>query len=130
MITTRQTEVARHRLEAERVRLEEVRDSVLEEAAPEVVGAMAAQELSSADQHPADIGTELFEREKDLSILEQVAAELGDVDRAVRRLADGKYGVCEACGKPIGAARLEARPATTLCVDDQARVERFNGHGR
>jgi DnaK suppressor protein len=130
MITARQTQSARHRLEAERARLEEVRTSLLEEAAPEVVSAMAAQELSNADQHPADIGTELFEREKDLSILEQVSAELADVERAIRRLDDGTYGVCEACGGPIGTERLHARPAATLCVGDQARLERSNGHGR
>jgi RNA polymerase-binding protein DksA len=130
VITTRQQQTARNRLEAERARLEDVRASLLEEAAPEVVGAMAAQELSSADQHPADIGTELFEREKDLSILEQVAAELNGVEQAIRRVDDGTYGVCDTCGRPIGAERLQARPAATLCVEDQARLERSNGHGR
>src|SRR5438876_408008 len=62
-------------------------------------------ELSSNDQHPADIGSETFEREKDLSILEQVEAELADVEHALRRLEDGTYGICEACGQPIDEAR-------------------------
>ena len=82
-----------------------------------------------SDQHPADVGTEMFEKEKDISILEQVTSELSDVDRALQRLDAGTYGVCEACGKPIGAERLRARPAATYCVRDQAMIERANGHG-
>jgi RNA polymerase-binding transcription factor DksA len=81
-------------------------------------------ELSALDQHPADIGTETFEREKDLSIIERVEAELADVEHALRRLDEGTYGTCEACGKPIGDARLDAMPAARLCLDDQARAER------
>jgi RNA polymerase-binding transcription factor DksA len=81
-------------------------------------------EISSYDQHQADLGTETFEREKDLSILEQVEAELADVAHALERLDDGTYGVCEACGKPIGDERLEALPAARFCVNDQALAER------
>ena len=40
------------------------------------------------------------------------------------RLANGSYGICEACGKPIGAARLAARPATRFCIEDQQGAER------
>jgi len=43
---------------------------------------------------------------------EQVAA----VDDALRRLAEGRYGVCDRCGQPIGAERLAARPAAVTCV--------------
>jgi DnaK suppressor protein len=81
-------------------------------------------DLSGADQHMADAGTETFEREKDMSILSGVEAELADVEWALRRLADGTYGTCQACGRPIGAARLEARPATRFCIEDQSRKER------
>jgi RNA polymerase-binding transcription factor DksA len=70
------------------------------------------------------MGTETFEREKDLSILEQVEAELGDIEHAIRRLDDGTYGTCEVCGRPIDDARLEALPATRLCLDHQAEAER------
>jgi DnaK suppressor protein len=81
-------------------------------------------DLSGADQHMADAGTETFEREKDMSILSGVEAELADVEWALRRLADGTYGTCQACGRPIGAARLDARPATRFCIEDQSRKER------
>ena len=112
-------------LEADRVRLERIRDGVSEEQG---LGSESQQsslsELSSLDQHNADIATETFEREKDESILEQVEGELVDIERALGRIADGTYGTCEACGKPIGDARLEAIPTARFCVEDQARVER------
>jgi RNA polymerase-binding transcription factor DksA len=113
---------ARARLEDERVRLEEVRESL--DGLGEESERESLSELSGADQHQADIGTETFDREKDLSILEQVEAELADVAHALERLDDGTYGVCEACGKPIGDERLEALPAARFCVNDQALAER------
>jgi RNA polymerase-binding transcription factor DksA len=78
-------------------------------------------ELAAYDQHQADIGTETFEREKDFSLLEQLEAELDDLDRAMRKIEEGTYGICEACGKEIPPERLEAMPGTRLCVEDQAR---------
>jgi RNA polymerase-binding transcription factor DksA len=81
-------------------------------------------ELSHMDQHQADVGTETFEREKDLSILENVEAELADIEHALARLNDGTYGTCEASGLPIDEARLDAMPATRLCLEDQAQAER------
>ena len=83
----------------------------------------AISELSGYDQHQADVGSETFEREKDLSILERVEGELDDVEHALRRLEEGTYGTCEACGRTIGDARLEVQPAARFCVDDQARAE-------
>ena len=116
------SDVARSRLEAERIRLEEVRsgfDGLNDESERENLS-----ELSGADQHQADVGTETFEREKDLSILEQVEAELTDVARALERINDGTYGTCEACGQPIADERLEAVPAARFCLEDQAEAER------
>jgi len=114
---------ARSHLEAERERLSTVRDGFddegLDTSETESVG-----ELSSIDQHPADLGTETFEREKDVSIIEQVVAELADVEYALHRLDEGTYGICAACGKPISDARLDAMPAARLCLDDQALAER------
>jgi RNA polymerase-binding transcription factor DksA len=73
--------------------------------------------------HSADIASETFEREKDFSILEQVEAELADVQRALQRLDDGSYGSCEACHAPIPDERLEAQPATRFCVSHQVEAE-------
>ncbi|HEX6208331.1 MAG TPA: TraR/DksA C4-type zinc finger protein [Actinomycetota bacterium] len=82
---------------------------------------------SAVEDHPADVATETFERAKDLSIVEQLEDRLADVDRALERIEDGSYGVCEACGKPIVRERLAAIPAARFCVEDQARLEASGG---
>jgi len=115
---------ARKLLSEERARLERVRKGVYDELGDPAEERTALAETSSADQHPADVGTERFEREKDLSIIANLDAELVDVESALRRLRAGEYGNCEMCGRPIGEDRLKARPATRFCVKDQALVER------
>jgi len=117
------TDEARRRLEDERTRLEGVRETFADEHLHEETETENLSELSGLGQHQADTGTETFEREKDLSILERVESELSDVEHALSRLDDGTYGRCAACGKPIGDTRLEAMPATRFCVDDQAVAE-------
>jgi RNA polymerase-binding transcription factor DksA len=80
-------------------------------------------ELSKVDQHPAELGSETFERELELTTLTIVQGELKDIDDALRRLDAGTYGICEECGKPIDEARLEAVPWARYCIVDQARIE-------
>lgn len=77
-----------------------------------------------AGGHVADAGSEMFERSRDLSIVHDIDARLVDVEHARARLSNGTYGTCEACGKPIGAERLAARPATRFCIEDQQGAER------
>jgi DnaK suppressor protein len=117
---------AARRLEEERTRLQGIREGIQreqEEGTSETGG-----ELSSFDQHPGDSGTETFEMEKNVSLLEQVDDELAEVEAAVQRLDRGTYGTCQACGRPIGDARLEAMPAARFCVEDQAKAERQAGY--
>jgi DnaK suppressor protein len=120
---------ARKRLEQERERLEAVRDGIRRDQGT-AADAEAAGELSSVDQHPGDLGTETFEQEKNLSLLEQVQDELLQIEAAFERLERGTYGTCQACGRPIGKERLEALPATRFCIDDQAKAERELGSPR
>jgi DnaK suppressor protein len=120
---------ARKRLEQERVRLEGVRDGLRRDQG-ERSQADAAGELSSVDQHPGDLGTETFEQEKNISLLEQVEDELLQIEAAFERLDRGTYGTCQVCGRPIGRERLEALPATRFCIDDQAKAERELGSPR
>ena len=111
---------ARQRIDEERRRIE----TLIAEREAEGLGEAEAEgmsELSSHDQHQADLGTETFEREKDFSLLEQLEAELNDLDHALRKLDDGTYGRCEACGKEIPTERLDVLPGARLCVEDQAR---------
>ncbi|HEV7862512.1 MAG TPA: TraR/DksA C4-type zinc finger protein [Acidimicrobiia bacterium] len=77
----------------------------------------SVSELSSLDQHLADLGTETFEREKDFSLLEQLEAEIEDLDAALRKVDEGTYGICEICGKAIEPERLEAIPGTRTCIE-------------
>jgi len=114
---------ARDRLTEERGRLEQIRSGFDAEHLHDESEDESTSELSHLAQHSADVGSETFEREKDFSILEQVEAELADVDRALRRLDDGTYGTCEACRQPIGDDRLEAMPAARFCVAHQSEAE-------
>jgi RNA polymerase-binding transcription factor DksA len=117
-------EAMRGQLGAEQDRLRALRDEFIDGGLTTQSEEDSLAELSSSAQHQADIGTETFDRERDVSILEQVEAELADVELALRRLDDGTYGTCEACGRLIGDSRLEAKPEARLCLDDQAMAER------
>ena len=115
---------ARTLLLEEQERLQLIRNSLAQEPVDGLSARDALGEISFADQHPADVASETFEREKDVSILGNVDEQLRDVEGALKRLDDGTYGRCEICGKDIGDERLRARPEARYCVDDQARVER------
>jgi RNA polymerase-binding transcription factor DksA len=114
---------ARSMLDSERQRLDALRADFVQQGLTSESEEASLAELSSLDQHQADVGTETFNRERDLSILERIEAELVDVEHALRRLDDGTYGICEACGRLIDDDRLEAMPATRFCLDDQATAE-------
>lgn len=83
----------------------------------------STSELSTYDNHPADVASETFERSKDFSLREDAMNLINAVDHALDRIEQGKYGVCEVCGKQIPVARLAAIPYTTQCVDCKAKDE-------
>ena len=118
------TDGARRRLEEEQGRLEELRAGYEREHLTDESEDENISELSHQPLHQADMGTETFNRERDLSILERVEAELADVEHALHRLDEGTYGICEACGGDIGEDRLEAMPEARFCLNDQALAER------
>jgi RNA polymerase-binding transcription factor DksA len=111
-------------LEDERARLQQIRASLAMEPVDPEAEDRALGELSSTDQHVADLASETFERERDQSILAHVDEKLADVDRAMEQLENGTYGRCEVCGRPIDADRLLARPAARRCLEDQEKAER------
>jgi len=109
-------EHARHLIGSERERLEGlIRDRETETGIGHESETGSISELSSLDQHQGDIGTETFEREKDFSLLEQLEAEINNLDAALRKIDEGTYGRCEVCSKEIGPERLEAMPGTRTC---------------
>ena len=113
----------REQLLAEQVSLEEELQEI-EKRAAHVDESDRATELSSYEDHPADLASETFEREKDLAIGESVQHTLHKVINALEKLDRGTYGRCDACARPIKKARLRALPFATLCVECQARLER------
>ncbi|AEG60566.1 sporulation protein, yteA family [Desulforamulus ruminis DSM 2154] len=80
-------------------------------------------ELSTYDNHPGDVGTEMFERGKDFALREEAMTTLGAIDDALDKMEKGRYGQCEVCGREIAVDRLEAVPYTTQCVDCKAKDE-------
>jgi len=80
-------------------------------------------EISDYDDHPADIATETFEREKDRALRENARETIERVEAALQKMENGTYGLCDICGQPIPAGRLDAVPYATLCVKCQADVE-------
>ncbi|GAB6932541.1 TraR/DksA C4-type zinc finger protein [Calditerricola satsumensis] len=74
-------------------------------------------ELAAYDNHPADLGSEMYEREKDVALLEHDERQLEAIERALARIEAGTYGRCEVCGEPIPLERLEALPTAHTCVE-------------
>ena len=114
-------------LDAEEIRLRRLLGALVAAGVGEG-GALAGGELAGVSQHPADRGTDTFEREFDTTLAHDVGDELTAVLDARRRLAEGRYGRCERCGIPIGVARLEAVPATRFCLRHEERFELGGPH--
>lgn len=81
------------------------------------------QEDSMVDNHPADLGTETFERSKDVGLRRLLLRRIHEIDDALERMAAGTYGICEECGQPIDPERLKAFPSATTCITCQERRE-------
>jgi RNA polymerase-binding protein DksA len=84
-------------------------------------------ETDAADQHPADDASEMFEREKNMTVRVTLERSLDEVNAALQKFDDGTYGICDVCGKPIGEKRLRAFPAATHCIEDQAKIDQQQG---
>jgi RNA polymerase-binding transcription factor DksA len=81
-------------------------------------------ELSHYGTHMADAGSDSYDRDFALSILSQEQDALYEIDEALKRLEEGRYGTCEMSNKPIPKARLEAIPFARYSVECQAQLER------
>lgn len=78
-------------------------------------------ELSTIDNHPADIATEMFERGKDIALQEQMDLHRERIDAALAAMIDGSYGRCAVCGEDIPEKRLSALPDTLYCIQHSPR---------
>ncbi|WP_156290251.1 TraR/DksA C4-type zinc finger protein [Oceanobacillus salinisoli] len=77
----------------------------------------SVSELSNYDNHPGDLGTELFERGKDTALNEHAEKELKEINEALHAIEEGTYGICTKCGADIPFERLAAVPTTDRCVE-------------
>lgn len=78
-------------------------------------------ELSMIDNHPADMGTEMFDKEKTFALLGNEKNILKQIDSAADRIKNGTYGVCELCGKEIPEERLKFMPYAVRCVKCESK---------
>jgi DnaK suppressor protein len=81
----------------------------------------AAQSANGDDEHDPEGATIAFEREHAAALARQARQHLAEIDAALARLADGRYGRCEQCGSAISPARLAARPAAATCISCAGR---------
>jgi DnaK suppressor protein len=73
---------------------------------------------------PLDLADRSRYQEISLNRLENLQKWLAEVEGALQRLSEGRYGICVRCGKPINPERLAAIPATAYCIKCQAHLER------
>ena len=117
--------------------LEGFRDAILAKRR-EIVGDMSSMErealrsssgtnLSNLPIHMADMGTDNYEQEFTLGLMEKDRKLLRDLNDALAKIQNGTYGICEGTGKPISRARLEAQPWARFSIEYARKVER---HGR
>jgi DnaK suppressor protein len=76
------------------------------------------------DEEYADAGTATFERERDLSLENNIKDLLDKIGKALERIENGTFGICERCGRPIEKARLKALPYASLCLKDKQAESR------
>jgi RNA polymerase-binding protein DksA len=113
--------------------IKEVRGELTEHR-EKVAATLAAQEEDlaqlmrdagdGAGHDQADMGATSFERDHELIVVNNEREKLAQIDRALARISDGTYGICESCGNPIGKMRVMAFPRATLCLTCKQREER------
>ena len=83
----------------------------------------ASGDLSSMPIHMADVGSDNFEQEFTLSLMENDEETLEEIEAALERIEDGVYGSCVECGGKIPKTRLNALPYTPHCVKCKSKLE-------
>ena len=105
---------ARRRLETDRAAVLD-RLAVLRRDYDDLVA--ASRDTNADDEHDPEGSTIAFERSQLGALSRRAQAHLAEVDAALARLDDESYGRCDHCGRPVGAARLTARPTARRCID-------------
>ena len=121
-LTAKEIKELEQRLVEERQDLQrqydEIEESIFSANQTELTGEMGF------DEEYADAGTATFERERDLSLVNNLRDLMDRIDKALAKIGDGTYGLCDRCGKPIEKARIKALPYANLCLKDKQAEER------
>lgn len=104
------------------IELDAVRRKLEEERAQLLARTIPPPEPARGDE--ADLAAVEQAKERALWLANDQKQRLAQVDQALARIAAGKYGICDACGKPIAPERMEANPLAALCIEDQAKLEK------
>ena len=80
----------------------------------------ASRDANSDDEHDPEGQTIAYERSQLAAMIRQAREHLHEIDAASARVAAGTYGICEVCGRPIAAERLEGKPTARTCIEDAA----------
>ncbi|MEJ7690963.1 MAG: TraR/DksA C4-type zinc finger protein [Nocardioidaceae bacterium] len=109
-----------------RATLEQDRERLITEiaATEEEISHLLREGGEGAGNDQADVGSNTFERDHEMSMAKNSRENLELVEGAIARIDKGSYGVCESCGGPIGKMRLQAFPRATLCLECKQRQER------
>lgn len=86
--------------------------------------ALKESEQDFSVDHMADHGSDNFEQEFTLGLIENVEETVREINEALERIKDGSFGICEACEKPILKTRLQAIPYARHCIDCQRKREK------
>ncbi|MDP4125879.1 MAG: TraR/DksA C4-type zinc finger protein [Bacillota bacterium] len=110
--------------------LHKERNDAMETATELIEGDMrdSLGELSVLDNHPADIGTEVYLRSQDVAEHDRLRHRVEAIDAALERYNKGEYGICEHCGNEIPLERLDALPFTTVCTGCSREEEEEEQH--
>ena len=98
--------------------------NALEQAALQQNRQDASGDLSKMPLDMADIGSDNYEQEFTMGLIETEQATLREIDEALERIESRQYGKCLVCGHPIAKARLKAKPQATLCIECRRQEEK------
>ena len=119
-------------VERQRERLEELRTELVQmvEGLEEDQQFRAEEEEDFTQHDSGDMSNSLFTRELDAGVEQVVERRLRNVERALQKIDEGTYGICDATGEPISRGRLEAVPEALYTLEAQQRQERLRGQRR
>jgi DnaK suppressor protein len=120
------TELDENFIAKQKERLQSLRDELLRimRVAEEDERTRTEQDADFTEHDAGDMSRDIFDREVDATIVEQVEQRLAIVERALQKIEEGTYGLSDVSGEPIPRGRLEAVPEAIRTVEEQQRFER------